>query len=561
MLDQFLATVYRHETEKTASSTLEAKLRTMPTELVEKIAFGNAPKCIGDGEVKCWLDNFKGTPLFEKAVELERAEIQLEQADIEQRMNMQSQDSWTKRDALRLQKKMLELDLAMAGAGGDVGTTEIEAVSEEPAAEELEQIPEEAVVAEEGPPAPPAPPAKPPAEAAPPGPPAEEGPPAPPKPEGAEAGGQPPFPPKAPPKPPAKKEPPKEGAPEEDEKQASLKVAAAAAAGRLLAKTAGFMDNPLIVGGLAGSAAGRYKAHKAGGMQSAGSALGMLGGAAGAMAGSDLGYAAGAATGNRRIAAASALAGALLGGVVGFKTLTQGYDQDIEHNKKKQEAKKEKQTKEAAAAPEGHFLRRALLGNPNSAALEAAPGSRLDAYGEANGHVQAEGLKGVLKGGLGGAALGALAGGFAGARSAPPGSMLRNGVGTALAGGLAAGALGAGFGGGVGSVKGHFDEEASRIHGARSKHKPEVAKTAGISVGGLVGAAKAAVPQVAGVAQAGKSLVGTAMKAGGLPQVAKSVGNVATGFAKANPLAAAGAAGAAGLAAGRLSKGNSQPRV
>ncbi len=485
MLDLFLGTVYRHDVEKTASAALEAKLRTMPAEVVEKIAFGVSPKCDDSSSAKCWLDNFKGTPLFEKAVELERAEIQIEQADIEQRMNMQSQDSWTKRDALRLQKKMLELDLAMAGAGGDVGTATIEAdpeVAEEAAIGTLEQVQAEEAAAGEGnkpeekqenaaiaqlqaaheekPQAPPAPAAA-------------EGPPAPPKPEVAEAGGQPPFPPKAPPKPPAKKEPPKEGAPEEDEKQASLKVAAAAAAGRLLAKTA-----------------------------EPGPPKGMS---------------------------------------------VKEWDKELQ--------------KKAAAAPEGHFLRRALLGNPNSAAMEAAPGSRLDAYGEANGHVQAEGLKGVLKGGLGGAALGALAGGFAGARSAPPGSMLRNGVGTALAGGLAAGALGAGFGGGVGSIKGHLDSEASRIHGARSKHKPEVAKTAGISVGGLVGAAKAAVPQIAGAAKAGGSMLGTAMKAGGLPQVAKSVGNVATGFAKANPLAAAGAAGAAGLAAGRLSKGNSQPRV
>ena len=475
MLDLLLDTVYRQETAKTASAALTEKLRTMPMDVVEKIAFGSAPKCVGDsGDVKCWLDNFKGTPLFDKAVELERADLQLEQAELEQRMNNQANDTWTKRDALRLQKRMLELDLAMAGTGAGAAAPAGPEAEEEQGIALLEQAQAEEAAAGEGnkpeeqmennaiaelhaahgegaPPAEEKTPPKLPAAA-------EEGPPGPP---GAQA--------KAPPKPPAKKEPPKEEPkPAEDEKQAAMKVAAAEAAGRLLAKVA----EPAPPKGMS----------------------------------------------------------------------VKEWDKVL-------------QKKTAAAEPEGHHIRRALIGNPLSSAIEAKPGSRLDAFGEANGHVQAEGLKGVLKGGLGGAALGALAGGFAGARSAPPGSMLRNGIGTALAGGLVGGSLGAPLGGAVGSVKGHLDEEASRIHGARSQHK-----TAGINVGGLVGAAKSAVPQVAGALSAGKSMVGTAMKAGGLPQVAKSVGNVATGFAKANPLAAAGVAGAAGLAAGRLSKSNA-PRT
>jgi len=475
MLDSFLATVYRHETEKTASAALEAKLHTMPTALVTKIAMSGIKGC-GPGEsdgVTCWLDNFKGTPLFEKAVELERAEIQLEQADIEQRMQQQSQDTWTKRDALRLQKKMLELDLAMAGAGGDVGMPAIEAAPEE--AEEaaigtLEQVqaeeaaagegnkPEEkmenaaieqlhAAHGEEGGAQPPPPPA---AEAGPPGPPG--------------AGGAPTAK-KEPPKPPAKKEPPKEGVPPaEDVKQASLKVAAAAAAGRLLAKVA----EPAPPKGMS----------------------------------------------------------------------PREWDKVLQ--------------KKAASNPEGHYLRRALLGNAESAAIEAKPEHAFQAKNQAESYIKQQGWKGFTGGGLAGGALGAAGGALAGLSSgASP-------VHAGLLGG-AVGALGGSIlGGAAGSVKGNLDSTASKLHGQHSQHRPEAAKTAGINVGGLVGAAKAAVPQIAGAAKAGGNMLGTAMKAGGLPQVAKSVGNVAAGFAKANPLAAAGAAGAAGLAAGRLSKGNTQ---
>jgi hypothetical protein len=484
MLDLFLGTVYRHEAEKTASAALEAKLRTMPAEVVEKIAFGLGPKCDDSGGAKCWLDNFKGTPLFEKAVELERAEIQLEQADIEQRMNMQSQDSWTKRDALRLQKKMLELDLAMEGAGvsadipPEVSAEVAPEVAEEAAIGTLEQVQAEEAAAGEG-----DKPEerqenaaiaqlqaahdKPQAPQAPPSPPAAEGPPAPPKPEGAEAGGQPPFPPKAPPKPPAKKEPPKEGAPEEDEKQASLKVAAAAAAGRLLAKTA----EPAPPKGMS----------------------------------------------------------------------VKAWDKELQ--------------KKAASNPEGHYLRRALLGNSESAAIEAKPEHAFQAKNQAEGYANQQGWKGLTHGGLAGGLLGAVGGAVAGSRAGA------SSLGTGLLGGAAGALGGATLGSLAGSVKGNLDSTASKLHGQYSQHRPEAAKTAGINVGGLVGAAKAAVPALTGAAKAGGSMVGTAMKAGGLPQVAKSVGNVATGFAKANPLVAAGAAGAAGLAAGRLSKGPSQPRM
>lgn len=657
MLDVFLNTVYRHEAEKTASAALEEKLRTMPADLVEKIAFGgiSATKCGDSPEAKCWLDNFKGTPLFEKAVELERAEIQLEQQDIEQRMQQQTQDSWTKRDALRLQKKMLELDLALEGAGAPAAAVAPEA-AEDAAIGTLEQVQAEEAAAGEGntpeeqmendaiaelhaahgegaaSPGPPAPKAPPAAKAAPPKPPEAKKPPPGPSTAGA---GPSPFPLKEQPKQPAKKESPKEGAPPaEDEKQASFYRDLAGQAknlGKDVGKTL-IHEHPGATHAVAGTA----------------------------------GFGVGAALGNRgrakdekqaalKVAAADA-AGRLLAKVAeppppkGMSV--KDWDKALQ--------------KKAAEDPEGHHLRRALLSTPVSAAIEAEPGSKGTAFGNTVLHGVGEQLKGFGKGAVGGGVLGGAAGAIHGG--------LTGGASKALSQGLAgagAGALLGGYGGATyGALKGQHGAEASRLHGEHSKHRPEAVararsardadvvaeqegmtpeqtvneaqglresaddidaspgkyrvrrallggaagaaaggalggayggkaglgaligagagglmsalprpsgegfrgdasaleghlaqrKVAGINVGGLVGAAKAAVPQIAGVANAGKNMLGTAMKAGGLPQVAKSVGNVASGFAKANPLAAAGAAGAAGLAAGRLSKSNA-PRA
>jgi hypothetical protein len=577
MLDQFLATVYRHDTEKTASAALEAKLRTMPTALVEKIASGLAPKCSdGSGDVKCWLDNFKGTPLFDKAVELERADLQLEQAELEQRMNNQAQDTWTKRDALRLQKRMLELDLAMEGMGADVGAAEIEVAPEE--AEEaaigtLEQVqaaeaaagegnkPEEKMendaIAElhaahgEGPQAPPAQAPK--AEAAPPPPPPPQGQ------EGPAAGGQQPPPPKAPPKPPVKKEPPKEEAPPaEDVKQASIKVAATKAAARLLAKTAA--ENPeghhlrrAVLGtpvSAAIEAESGSKAKAFGNTFYHGVSEQLKGLGNGAVGGGVLGGAAGAIHGGLTGGASKALshglagagAGAALGGYGGaaYGALKGQHGAEAsrlhgEHSKHRPEAvARERSARDAEVVAEQEGMAPEQIANEaqgyreTADDIDARPGTyraRRALLGAGAGAATGAALGGALGGKAGmGALIGAGAGGLMGALPRPSGAEFRG------------------------------DASALETHLAKNK-------TAGISVGGLVGAAKAAVPAIAGAAKAGGSMLGTAMKAGGLPQVAKSVGNVAAGFAKANPLAAAGAAGAAGIAAGRLSKGNGQPQA
>lgn len=121
----------------------------------------------------------------------------------------------------------------------------------------------------------------------------------------------------------------------------------------------------------------------------------------------------------------------------------------------------------AEQGPEGHKLRRALLGNPVSAAIEAKKGKKMDAFGKAYKHQVVEGVKGLGKGAVGGAALGAAAGAVRGAvkggrKGAMQGAATGAGVG---------GYGGAAVGGNYGAFKGTLGAEASRIHGEHSKHK------------------------------------------------------------------------------------------
>lgn len=113
--------------------------------------------------------------------------------------------------------------------------------------------------------------------------------------------------------------------------------------------------------------------------------------------------------------------------------------------------------KAAEENPEGHHVRRFLLGNPISSAIEAEPGKKLKSFGSAVGHQTLTGLGGLAAGGAAGAGLGAGAG-----------ALLGKNVGhTALLGALLGGQLG-GLGG---SFYGQHGAKASEIHGRHSKNK------------------------------------------------------------------------------------------
>jgi hypothetical protein len=109
--------------------------------------------------------------------------------------------------------------------------------------------------------------------------------------------------------------------------------------------------------------------------------------------------------------------------------------------------------KEVGKGKEPHYVRRALLGTPISAAVEAKKGKKLRAFGETYLHSLKEGLKGLGAGGAGGAGLGALAG------------LLSKGKLKPGAGALYGGALGGGAGSVVGGVKGQFERKATELHG------------------------------------------------------------------------------------------------
>lgn len=196
--------------------------------------------------------------------------------------------------------------------------------------------------------------------------------------------------------------------------------------------------------------------------------------------------------------------------------------------------------KVAKEGPEGHHIRRALLGNPTSAFIEAEKGKKMKAFGGA----YKENLKNVVKGGLGGAAIGAATGALkSGKKGALTGAMIGGGVGSV-----------------GGSAYGQHGPKASEIHGRSSKEKKaEALFKEALGLGMLAKSVGGAAKRVA------KPAMNAAMGAGGVgagaqmaaktvgataPGALKTVGRAAKSYAKSNPLQAAGLAGGAGLATG-----------
>jgi len=116
--------------------------------------------------------------------------------------------------------------------------------------------------------------------------------------------------------------------------------------------------------------------------------------------------------------------------------------------------------KAAKENPEGHYIRRALLGNPLSSAIEAKGGEKVDSFRRAMIHGVDETLQGMGVGAAMGAGLG-MASSLASNRASH---------GEAA---LLGGSLGGALGGTVGLLYGRFSGEASRIHGEHSKYKKD----------------------------------------------------------------------------------------
>lgn len=125
MLDTFLTVAYDHELRQSESVKLANVLSTLPEEDLRKLASGEVKlsfaECSPDEEGRTWLEKYKGTPLFDQALALEKAELELEVAQTAP--HEQSDAIYRARDQIRLQKKMLDLDLVAAQRDGSVAPT------------------------------------------------------------------------------------------------------------------------------------------------------------------------------------------------------------------------------------------------------------------------------------------------------------------------------------------------------------------------------------------------------------------------------------------------------
>lgn len=147
MIPEYIEKLYEEQQEKVARRELVDSLKQLPIYelkdladgfITEKTAYMSDPVC---GE--SWLDKYKGTPLFDQAVQIEQQIIQLEMQEQQrresQRANRQQMeqqfgdcsDLWDQRDKLNLQKRMLDLQLAQAGNSEEAGEEGQEEVEEE----------------------------------------------------------------------------------------------------------------------------------------------------------------------------------------------------------------------------------------------------------------------------------------------------------------------------------------------------------------------------------------------------------------------------------------------
>lgn len=122
MIHTFLKIAYEQEQLAQRDRDLTQALSHLPKEELYKVATGQSKLARMLTESSCdgedWLSKFKGTPLFDQAIALVQAEMQLEMQNIqrreENREQMDAESSiWAMQDKIRLQKKMLELHLHM----------------------------------------------------------------------------------------------------------------------------------------------------------------------------------------------------------------------------------------------------------------------------------------------------------------------------------------------------------------------------------------------------------------------------------------------------------------
>jgi hypothetical protein len=138
MLDAFLEVVYEKEKQASIEEQVVESLMHLPNEELHKIVSGEVKLAYHDTQGGCWLDQFKGTDFYQSALDLETQSLEL---DVQQQQENQAPAEpnpiWKAQDAIRVQKRMLELDMrkqeaGMADAGGGEELPEPEEPIEEP---------------------------------------------------------------------------------------------------------------------------------------------------------------------------------------------------------------------------------------------------------------------------------------------------------------------------------------------------------------------------------------------------------------------------------------------
>lgn len=127
MFETFLKTAYQNDKKAADERALVEAMKKLPPDVLFKIANGETK--LGSSYLKAcspgrcdgmeWVEQFKDTPMFADALQLEQQSIQLEQMEQQYRAQkdaerQQEPKFWEMQDRINLQKRMLGLQLASA---------------------------------------------------------------------------------------------------------------------------------------------------------------------------------------------------------------------------------------------------------------------------------------------------------------------------------------------------------------------------------------------------------------------------------------------------------------
>ena len=112
MLDKFLEVSYEHETHNSLRNEMARHLKKLPFDELAKIASGEVK--LADSDSADWLEKFRDTPFYDQALALEEEYLKADISD--QQMQQQNRSVYDAKDAIRLKKRMLEMQFLQAQA-------------------------------------------------------------------------------------------------------------------------------------------------------------------------------------------------------------------------------------------------------------------------------------------------------------------------------------------------------------------------------------------------------------------------------------------------------------